>query len=108
MSAVSVDFRPIKYTRREGGDGYDFQEVELPELSAVPVPAYPGALLADRVGLHRADCVCPVRDVTINPARLAHQRTPPRTPLLPQGPPRHHPPSLHPAGSYPILRPALH
>lgn len=49
LSAVSVGFRPIKYVWVEDQNrpyGIDFEEVELLEFSAVPVPANPAALIS--------------------------------------------------------------
>lgn len=49
LSAVSVGFRPLKYNWVEDTDrpfGIDFEEQELLEFSAVPVPANPDALVA--------------------------------------------------------------
>lgn len=48
LNAVSVGFRPLKWNfneDRKGAGGVDFQEQELLEWSAVPVPANPEALI---------------------------------------------------------------
>ena len=46
MRAVSVGFRPIKWNwNEERSGGIDFNEQELLEFSAVPVPANPEALM---------------------------------------------------------------
>ena len=50
MRAVSVGFRPLKFSET-GSGGFVFEEQELLELSAVSIPAHPKALakmLADR------------------------------------------------------------
>jgi hypothetical protein len=46
LSAVSVGFRPRSYKLNAETGGVDFQEQELLEFSAVPVPANPEALVA--------------------------------------------------------------
>lgn len=46
LKAVSVGFRPLKYTFNAERQGYDFAEQELLEVSVVPVPANPEALVA--------------------------------------------------------------
>jgi len=45
LGAVSVGFRPVKYAPN-GLGGFDFEEVELLEVSIVTVPANPSALIA--------------------------------------------------------------
>jgi len=50
VGAESVGFRPVKATERRDGQGrlmgFEFQEQELLEISSVPVPSNPNALLA--------------------------------------------------------------
>ena len=46
LSAASVGFAPIQWTRNEERGGIDFIEQELLEYSIVPVPANPAALVA--------------------------------------------------------------
>ena len=52
LNAVSVGFLPSKFEPRKAADGsflgYTFQEQELLELSVVPVPANPEALLQNK------------------------------------------------------------
>ena len=52
LNAVSVGFLPSKFEPRKSSDGsftgYNFQEQELLELSVVPVPANPEALLQNK------------------------------------------------------------
>lgn len=50
LNAVSVGFRPIKWSWNEerGSFAVDFDEVELLEHSVVPVPAHPDALIEAR------------------------------------------------------------
>jgi HK97 family phage prohead protease len=55
LNAVSVGFRPLKWQYLDNG-GVLFQEAELLEVSAVPIPANPDAL-AIRQGDRRARCV---------------------------------------------------
>ncbi len=50
LNAVSVAFRPLKYVYNEAHSGYDFKEQELLEISIVPVPANPEALIAAGLG----------------------------------------------------------
>ncbi len=60
LSAVSVGFRPLKWSWCEdrGGMAIDYAECELLEYSAVPVPAHPDALLEARsLGLDVAPLV---------------------------------------------------
>jgi HK97 family phage prohead protease len=45
VRAVSIGFRPIKYAFKDDG-GVDFQEVEIYELSVVPIPALPQAVIS--------------------------------------------------------------
>lgn len=53
VRAVSIGFRPIKYAYRQDG-GVDFQEVEIYELSAVSVPANPGAVISQVKSIDKA------------------------------------------------------
>lgn len=46
LKAVSVGFRPIKWSRNEERGGIDFDQQELLETSPVPIPAHPQALVA--------------------------------------------------------------
>ena len=46
MRAVSAGFQPIEFVRNEARGGFDFVKQELLEVSAVPVPAQPRALIA--------------------------------------------------------------
>jgi HK97 family phage prohead protease len=54
LNAVSVGFRPIKWAWNEerGGMAADFEECELLEHSAVPVPAHQDALIEARAAGH--------------------------------------------------------
>lgn len=45
IQATSVGFQPLKWAFNEERGGFDFQEQELLELSVVPVPCNPQALL---------------------------------------------------------------
>jgi HK97 family phage prohead protease len=50
LNAVSVGFRPLKWTRNEGRGPFaiDFVEQELLEISIVPIPSNPDALIQAR------------------------------------------------------------
>lgn len=48
LNAVSESWNPIKYKLRPGGDGVDFLEVDLLEISIVPIPALPQAIATAR------------------------------------------------------------
>ncbi len=50
LNAVSVGFAPIDFAeyQEDGKAGYDYNKQELLELSAVPVPAHPDALVTAR------------------------------------------------------------
>jgi HK97 family phage prohead protease len=48
LNAVSESWNPIKAKLRAGGEGYDFTEVDLLEISIVPVPALPQAIATAR------------------------------------------------------------
>ena len=48
LNAVSVGFRPLKWNYDEVRNGVDFLQQELLELSFVPVPAHPQALVTAR------------------------------------------------------------
>lgn len=47
LNAVSVGFIPIKFSFLDGGSGIEFTEQTLIEISIVPVPANPDALISD-------------------------------------------------------------
>lgn len=47
LGAVSVGFIPLKFSFIDGGAGIEFTEQELLEISVVPVPANPDALISD-------------------------------------------------------------
>lgn len=51
VRAVSIGFRPIKYSYKDNG-GIDFQEIEVYELSSVTVPALPDAVITQVKGMH--------------------------------------------------------
>ena len=52
VRAVSIGFRPIKYAHKDDG-GIEFQEVEIYELSAVSIPANPGAVISQVKSIDR-------------------------------------------------------
>lgn len=45
LNAFSVGFQPEEWTERDGMDGVEFTKAQLLEISAVPVPANPHALV---------------------------------------------------------------
>lgn len=47
LSAVSIGFRAVKFVFNDDHGGFDFEEIELQEVSIVPVPSNREALLAD-------------------------------------------------------------
>ncbi len=48
LNCVSESWNPLKAKIRSGGEGYDFLEVDLLEVSIVPVPALPQAVATAR------------------------------------------------------------
>lgn len=48
LNCVSESWQPLKAKLRAGGEGYDFLEVDLLEISIVPVPALPQAIATAR------------------------------------------------------------
>ena len=48
LSATSIGFLPIEYGWLEGGDVFEYKEIELLELSVVTIPANPDAVAIER------------------------------------------------------------
>lgn len=48
LNAVSIGFLPKEYGWLEGGDVFEYKEVELLELSVVTIPANPDAVAVER------------------------------------------------------------